>query len=93
MNMETNTQALFDQIYNLVKTKGELQKPPAHRMDNWAADTWTLGLVRVQLADGGYSRSIAYQGKTAYQTASFPIKYLDCNAQWLNEVLTALEGA
>lgn len=86
--MTTNEK--FDALWNFLKTNGELLVPKHPRMDNWASDTWVYGQARASLTDGGYSRAITYGGVTAYQTASFPIQFVNCDSQYIDELYTII---
>lgn len=84
------TSEKFDALWTFLKTNGQLLVPNHPRMDNWASDTWVLGQVRASLSDGGYSRAINYGGVTAYQTADFPIQYVNCDHLFIDELYQML---
>lgn len=85
----TNTEKL-EAIYNYVKERGNLKEPiPGSMGGIWGGDTWELpGLgIRVMLVDDGWTKSVYWEGKGAYQTGDRPIAFVyGGDETWLHRV-------
>jgi hypothetical protein len=71
----------YIKIYNLVKTKGKLNK---------YENGWVLGNVEIQLFDGGMTRKIKYGDFRAIMNYDDTIEYQDGNESNLDDILSYL---